>query len=81
MLAARLTQNEHSVSTGHPKAKLRIALVGLGFGMEFIPIYLHHPDVASLILCDSNRAVLDAAGDKFEVGGRTTDLQSILNSD
>ena len=61
--------------------KIKVALVGLGFGAEFIPIYLHHPNVESLIICDSNRAVLDGAGDKFEVGGRTTDLNSILNMD
>jgi predicted dehydrogenase len=66
---------------GDRKEKLRVALVGLGFGMEFIPIYLHHPNVASLILCDSSRAVLDRAGDKFEVAQRTTDLNAILNSD
>jgi predicted dehydrogenase len=60
--------------------RIRVALVGLGFGAEFIPIYLHHPNVESLTLCDTNRAVVDAAGDKFEVGGRTTDLNSIINS-
>jgi predicted dehydrogenase len=63
------------------KKKIRVALVGLGFGAEFIPIYLHHPQVESLTLCDANRAVLEAAGDKFEVGSRSTDLNSIINSD
>ena len=62
------------------KEKLRVALVGLGFGAEFIPIYLHHPNVESLTLCDSNRTVLEAAADKFEVSRRTTDLNSIINA-
>jgi predicted dehydrogenase len=75
------SQEKQMVGEGDRKEKVRVALVGLGFGAEFIPIYLHHPKVESLILCDSNRAVLDGAGDKFEVGRRTTDLNAILNSD
>jgi predicted dehydrogenase len=59
---------------------INVALVGLGFGAEFIPIYLHHPNVKSLVICDANPAVLKAAGDKFQVSRRTTNLQSILNS-
>ena len=27
--------------------KLRVGVIGLGFGAEFVPIYLDHPDVAS----------------------------------
>ena len=27
--------------------KLRVALVGVSFGAEFVPIYLKHPDVDS----------------------------------
>lgn len=30
--------------------KLRVALVGVSFGAEFVPIYLKHPDVDSLSL-------------------------------
>jgi predicted dehydrogenase len=60
--------------------KIRVALVGLGFGAEFIPIYLHHPNVESLTICDANPDVLAATGEKFQVARRTADLQSILNS-
>ena len=61
--------------------KLRIALVGLGFGAEFVPIYLHHPGVESLAICDADRALLDALGDNFEVSRRFTELEAILRSD
>jgi predicted dehydrogenase len=61
--------------------KIRVALVGLGFGAEFVPIYLHHPYVENLTLCDSNQTILDATGDKFDVGRRTADLDSLLASD
>jgi predicted dehydrogenase len=61
--------------------KINVALAGLGFGAEFVPIYLHHPNVASLTICDTNPSVLKEVGDKFEVDRRTTDLNSIINSD
>jgi predicted dehydrogenase len=60
--------------------KIHVALVGLGFGAEFIPIYLHHPNVASLTICDSDPLILAAAGDKFQLGRRAADLESILDS-
>jgi predicted dehydrogenase len=61
--------------------KIHVALVGLGFGAEFVPIYLHHPNVASLTICDASVQIVNAVGDKFRVSQRTTDFQQILNSD
>src|SRR5579864_5070326 len=61
--------------------RIRLALVGLGFGAEFVPIYLHHPDVENLTICDSNAAVLNAVGDRFMVQRRCTDFRQLLNSD
>jgi predicted dehydrogenase len=34
--------------------KLNVALVGLGFGSAFAPIYQKHPDVGRLVLCDTD---------------------------
>ena len=34
--------------------KINVALAGLGFGAEFAPIYLHHPRVESLTICDAD---------------------------
>src|SRR5689334_14622034 len=61
--------------------KVRVALVGLGFGAEFVPIYLHHPDVANLTICDASEQIVNAVGDKFLINQRSTDLKQILNSD
>lgn len=61
--------------------RIRVALVGLGFGAEFVPIYLHHPNVESVLLCDADTAVLNAVGDRFEVPCRATDLQDIIRMD
>src|SRR3954468_6787072 len=67
--------------TMNSRKGVRVALVGLGFGAEFVPIYLHHPDVASLTICDASAQIVNTVGDKFQVRQRTTDFQQILNSD
>ena len=30
--------------------KIKVALAGLSFGAEFVPIFLHHPNVESLTI-------------------------------
>ncbi len=62
-------------------AELRVALVGLGFGAEFVPIYLHHPGVRSLTICDTDSRVLEEVGDRYEVVERCTELREVLQSD
>jgi predicted dehydrogenase len=58
--------------------KLRIGLVGLGFGAEFVPIYLHHPDVAELVICDQNEQRLNTCGERFGVRRRCRDFDELL---
>ena len=60
--------------------QLRIALVGLGFGAEFVPIYLDHPDVASVAICDLNPQRLQEVGDKFNVQQRFRDVSEVIQS-
>ena len=61
--------------------KIHVALVGLRFGAEFIPIYLHHPNVASLTLCDIDSEVLAKWGDRYQVEARAGDLPQMLARD
>ena len=42
--------------------KIRIALAGLGFGAEFIPIYLAHPNAEIAAICQRNPAKLKEIG-------------------
>lgn len=58
-----------------------VALVELGFGAEFIPIYLRHPDVACLTICDTDETVLSEVGDRCEVTRRARRLEEILARD
>jgi len=45
--------------------QLHVAVVGLGFGAEFVPIYLDHPDVAAVTICDQDEARLRAISARF----------------
>ncbi len=47
--------------------RVRVGIVGLGFGAEFIPIYQAHPNAEMYAVCRRNRAELDACGDKFGI--------------
>ena len=63
------------------KSKINVAVVGLRFGAEFIPIYLHHPDVASLTICDTDDEALSTWGEKYQVEHRSHCLEDILRSE
>ena len=57
---------------------VRIAIVGLGFGAEFIPIYQQHPDADMYAICRRDQAGLDACGSQFGIGARYTDYAEML---
>lgn len=46
---------------------LHVALVGLGFGAEFVPIYQAHPDVGTLTIVDPDASTRDTIGDRFGI--------------
>jgi predicted dehydrogenase len=58
--------------------KVRVAIVGLGFGAEFIPIYQAHPNAQIAAICRRNRKELDACGNKFGIAKRYTDYAEVL---
>jgi predicted dehydrogenase len=58
--------------------KVRIAIVGLGFGAEFIPIYQAHPDAEMYAICRRNKAELDKCGERFEIKTRYTNYEDLL---
>lgn len=59
-------------------SKVRVGIVGLGFGAEFIPIYQRHPDAEMAAICRRNQAELDACGDKFGIAKRYTSYEAML---
>jgi predicted dehydrogenase len=60
------------------KRKINIAIVGLGFGAEFIPIYQRHPDANLYAICQRTPEKLNAIGDAFGVEARYTDYAKLL---
>ena len=58
--------------------KVRVAIVGLGFGAEFIPIYQHHPEAELAAICRRSKAELDRCGDQFGVPVRYTNYDDLL---
>jgi predicted dehydrogenase len=57
---------------------LNVAIVGLGFGAEFIPIYQRHPGANMYAICQRTRASLDKVGDKYSVAKRHTSYEDLL---
>ena len=58
---------------------IRVAIVGLGFGAEFIPIYQNYPGVELYAICRRNRKGLDECGDRFGIKTRYTEFEQVLN--
>src|SRR3989454_5454164 len=58
--------------------KINVAIVGLGFGAEFIPIYQRHPDARMYAICQRTKKKLDAIGDAFGVEKRYTDFNRLI---
>ncbi|QGY47208.1 gfo/Idh/MocA family oxidoreductase [Maribellus comscasis] len=61
--------------------KINIAIVGLGFGAEFIPIYQNHPNANLYAICQRNKSELDKVGEAFSVEKRYTDYRDLLRDD
>jgi predicted dehydrogenase len=55
-----------------------VAIVGLGFGAEFIPIYQKHPNADMYGVCRRNEAELNKVGDAFGVEKRYTKFEDVL---
>lgn len=59
---------------------IAIAIVGLGFGEDFLPIYQAHPDVGRIGIVDTSRARLDDVGDRFGIDDRFERYEDVLAS-
>ncbi|MEZ6052662.1 MAG: Gfo/Idh/MocA family oxidoreductase [Planctomycetaceae bacterium] len=57
---------------------VRAAMVGLGFGAEFIPIYQAHPQAEVGAICRRNEAEMNKVGDQFGIARRYTKYEDVL---
>lgn len=58
--------------------KIRVAIVGLGFGAEFIPLYQRHPHAEMYAICRRDKKELKKIGDMFDVPKRYSRLSDVL---
>jgi len=58
--------------------KINVAIVGLGFGSEFIPIYKGHPNANMYAICQRSKEKLDKIGDAFGVEKRYTSFEELI---
>lgn len=58
--------------------KVRVAIIGLGFGAEFIPIYQAHPNADLVAICRRNKKELDACGEKYKIAKRYERYEDLL---
>ena len=56
-----------------------MAIIGLGFGAEFIPIYQNYPGAEIYAICRRDRKGLDECGDRYGIKTRYTDYRDALN--
>lgn len=59
---------------------LRVAVVGLEFGAEFVPIYRDHPAVGSVAVADPRSAVRERVAEAFGIGGVYASLDDVLGA-
>ncbi|MFA6108453.1 MAG: Gfo/Idh/MocA family oxidoreductase [Candidatus Latescibacterota bacterium] len=62
------------------QGQVRVAVVGLGFGAEFVPIYLDHPDVASVTTCDADPERLQRVAGRFRVARSCRQVEEVIAS-
>ena len=55
-----------------------IAIVGLGFGAEFIPIYQRHPNANLVAICQRTESALNEIGDKYGIEKRYHNFEDVL---
>src|SRR5690606_24970703 len=60
------------------KTPVKVAMVGLGFGAEFLPIYNAHPHAEVAAICRRNEAEMNKVGDRFGIAGRYTKYEDVL---
>ncbi len=54
---------------------IRVAIIGLGFGAEFIPIYQNYPGAEMYGICRRDQKGLDECGDRYKIAARYTDYK------
>jgi predicted dehydrogenase len=60
------------------KSQFNVAMIGLGFGAEFIPIYQKHPNANVAAVCRRDVTEMNKVADHFGIAGRYTKFEDVL---
>ena len=63
---------------GMNNKSINVAIIGLGFGAEFIPIYQKYPGVNLVAVCQRTKSRVDEIGNAFNIQKRFTDYDELL---
>ena len=58
--------------------QINVAIIGLGFGAEFIPLYQRHPQANMYAICRRDEKGLNEVGDAFGIDKRYTRYEDVL---
>jgi predicted dehydrogenase len=64
--------------TSDNQKPVNVAMVGLGFGAEFLPIYQAHPNAHVAAICRRNEVELNKVGDALGIEKRYTEFADVL---
>ena len=64
--------------TSENQKPINVAMVGLGFGAEFLPIYQAHPNANVAAICRRNEVELNKVGDALGIEKRYTEFEDVL---
>lgn len=61
--------------------KLRVGVIGLGMGKGHVKGYQSHPEAEVVAIADMNEELLKKVGDEFNVPGRYTDAEQMIEKE
>ncbi|HEU5483967.1 MAG TPA: Gfo/Idh/MocA family oxidoreductase [Microlunatus sp.] len=64
--------------TTAPRPAVRVAVVGLGFGADFVPLYRAHPDVTEVVLVDPDASRRAEIAARYDLAGGHSSLDDLL---
>jgi predicted dehydrogenase len=64
--------------TSDNQKPVNVAMIGLGFGAEFLPIYQAHPNANVAAICRRNEVELNKVGDALGIEKRYTEFEDVL---
>ena len=59
-------------------SRVRVAIIGLGFGAEFIPIYQNHPDAEMYAVCQRNPEEPQTDRQRFKIAKQRQRIRRVL---